>query len=47
MVKMKKPGVGLSSTLGFRLRNLVQLSPKSNLYPGQTAENKSRTKSKS
>jgi len=43
---MKKPGGGLSSTLGFRSCNLVQLSPKSNLYPGRRPKRKAVPKVK-
>jgi hypothetical protein len=43
---MKKPGRGLSSTLGFRSCNLVQLSPKSNLYPGRRPKRKAVPKVK-
>jgi hypothetical protein len=34
-LKTEKAGVGFLSTHGFRSCNLVQLSPKSNLYPGR------------
>jgi hypothetical protein len=46
LLQNEKAGRGLSSTLGFRLCNLVLLSPKSNLYPGRRPKRKTVPKVK-
>jgi hypothetical protein len=46
LLQNEKAGRGLSSTLGFRFCNLVQLSPKSNLYPGRRPKRKAVPKVK-